>query len=114
MMAHVGWWRIGDAWGRLVQALRRLARRENGLDSLGSLEGAVQVALPPVRPPARFRESLRENLALAAQRKMSGLVIEYPRPFREGMVLGISVGIAAATAAALVVLLRSRLVRAHR
>ena len=94
--------------------MRVLGPRANGLESLGKLEGAVQVALPPVRPPARFRESLRENLALAARRKMSGLAIEYPRPFRDGMVLGISVGLVAATVAALVLFLRARLARAQR
>lgn len=73
------------------------------------LENAVQSVLRPVEPSASFRESLRGNLALAMQHKASGLVIEYPKPFREGVLLGVSTGLLALAVAAIALLLRLRL-----
>ena len=74
----------------------------------------MQGALRPVEPSASFREGLRGNLALAAQHKMAGLVVEYPKPFREGIVLGLSTGLLAAAIAVIVLLFRSRLFGARR
>lgn len=84
------------------------ALRGSGL-AIEPLENAVQAAFRPVEPSARFRESLRSNLSFAARRKMAGLVIEHPKPFREGIVLGVSAGLLVATIATLVVVFRSRL-----
>lgn len=70
------------------------------------LKSAVQVALQPVQTPSDFRQSLRNNLTIAAQHRMSGLVIEYPRPWRQGIVLGLSLGILAVTITAFVLLFR--------
>jgi hypothetical protein len=88
----------------------RIAPTLRGSDiALKPLESAVQDALRPVEPSARFRESLRSNLSFAARRKITGLVIEHPRPFREGIVLGVSAGLLVATIATLVMVLRSHL-----
>ncbi|OGO05228.1 MAG: hypothetical protein A2Y73_08375 [Chloroflexi bacterium RBG_13_56_8] len=76
---------------------------------LEPLEDAMQAALPLVEPSDSFREGLRKNLSFAAQRKMAGLVIEYPKPFREGILIGVSVGIMVAAIATLVMVLRSHL-----
>jgi len=70
------------------------------------LENAVQAALRPIEAPRAFRESLRHNLTIAAQRQAGGLVIEYPRPLREGIVLGLSAGLLAAAITVLVLLFR--------
>lgn len=77
-------------------------------------ESAVQGVLRPVEPSARFRESLRGNLALAVQHKAAGLVIEYPKPFREGIILGVSTGLLAAAIAAILLFFRLRPCEAER
>lgn len=71
-------------------------------------------AMYRVRPAASFRDALQENLVLAAQQRASGLEIEYPKAFREGMILGISAGLLAAVVATLVLLFRSKALRAER
>ena len=106
--------RIRDGWWHLVQTLQEAGLWPRHQNTFNQLEGAVQEALSPVRPPANFRQGLRENLALAAKGKMSGLAIEYPKPFREGIILGISAGFLAAIITTLVIILRSRLARAER
>ena len=78
------------------------------------LEGQVRTALSPVVPPADFRQSLAENLALATQSRRSGLVVEDPRRIREGVILGISAGLAAATMGAIALVLYTRLSGAER
>lgn len=70
------------------------------------LKNAVQIALQPVETPSNFRKSLRNNLTIAAQHRMSGLVVEYPRPWRQGVVWGLSLGLLAATITAFVLLFR--------
>lgn len=105
---------LSDLVGWLTYRLRRwTAARESGM-ALEPLEGAVQAVLRPVEPSDRFRENLRDNLSFAARRKMAGLVVEHPRPFREGIVLGISAGLLVVTIATLVLVLRSRLAGAGR
>jgi len=77
-------------------------------EPLEPLEDVVQTALHPVGPSPSFRENLRSNLLIAAERKITGLVIEYPRPFREGIVLGLSMGLLATILATLALVFRSR------
>jgi hypothetical protein len=93
---------------RAVRRLREPRRVPQGFES------AVRGVLRPVEPSASFRESLRGNLALAVQRKAAGLVIEYPKPFREGVILGVSTGLLAAAIAAVVLFFRLRLCEAKR
>ena len=76
-----------------------------GLDALAQeMEGALGL----VRPPEDFRQRLGNNLALAAQRRMSGMAIEPPRPFRGGIIYGVSAGLVATIAIILVLVLRVR------
>jgi hypothetical protein len=97
--------RPAQVW--LGQFAQRVGWRPDDVP-LGPVEDAVQVALHPVEPSADFRQSLHSNLAMAAQHRMAGLVIEYPHPFRESLILGISAGLLAATLAVLLLVLRSR------
>jgi len=77
------WW-----WGEgILQWARILPRRE-----LEPLEDVVQGKLLRVEPSESFRQALRSELAFAAQQRDSGLVVERPRPFREGLMLGIVCG----------------------
>jgi hypothetical protein len=101
-----GWQQVKDYGNRIGRGNDQAAET---LSVPPQFEGAVQVALPKVEPSARFRENLRGNLALAAQHKMTGFVIEYPRPFREGIILAISAGLLAVVGGTiLLVILRSR------
>ena len=106
--------KIGGCWGTAVDVLKGPRLWPKRPKTLDQLEGAVQVALPPVKPTADFRRNLRSDLALAAQSKVSGLVIEYPKPFREGIILGVAAGLFAAAVTAIVLLFHSRLSRAER
>lgn len=85
----------------------RLGPRPKAL--LQPLEHAMESALRPVEPPAQFRARLRNDLAFALQRRVGGLVIEYPRPIRESIVLGVAAGALAMLIATLVLVFRSRL-----
>lgn len=78
------------------------------------LENAVEDVLRPVEPPAHFRARLRNDLAFAVQRRVAGLVIEYPKPIRESIILGLAAGTLAVVIATLVLIFRSRLVGAGR
>ncbi|HUV94775.1 MAG TPA: hypothetical protein VMX14_08115 [Anaerolineae bacterium] len=73
------------------------------------LESAMRIALCPVVPSSSFREALRRNLSFAVQGRMLGLSVEYAKPFRQGIILGVSAGLLAAAIAALVVVFRWRL-----
>ena len=66
-------------------------------DRWEQLEDQVQLALGPVRPPDGFRRGLADGLQMAAQRKTMGLVVEYPQPRRERIIIGLSAGLLAAT-----------------
>ncbi len=79
---------------RLTRTPRPCAERPTDLDPI---EGSVQSALQPVETPRGFRETLRENLAYAAQRQQSGVSVEYPRPVRELVWLTLSLGAVVAT-----------------
>jgi hypothetical protein len=100
--------RILQRWERAIRRLHRPPNVPQGF------EGAVQGALRPVEPSPTFREGLRGNLSLAAQHKVSGLVVEYPKPFREGIILGLFTGLLAAAVAALLLVIRSRPAGARR
>lgn len=70
-------------------------------------------ALRPIIPPAGFRETLRSNLSLAETHKATGLVVEYPRPYRALLLMSLTGGLLVA-ATALLVVLHSRPGRATR
>ena len=106
--------RFADLRKRAGDRLRTMGFLPCSLEGIQPLEGAVQNALPPVEPSTGFRQALRDNLAIAAQRKMSGLVVEYPSPLRQVVILGISAGIVAATIATLVLVRRARPANAGR
>jgi hypothetical protein len=74
------------------------------MDEVDELESTMEVALPPVSPSYRFRKRLGDDLSLAAQHKVSGLMIEYPRPLREAILLGLASVLTVALAIAAVVL----------
>jgi len=113
MMAQVwegvrrGLWWANDLLGRLRDS--GSASKDPDSTDVLEIESAVWGALRPVAPSANFREALRNNLSFAAQGQRAGLSIEYPKPFREGILLGVSVGLLAATVATLVLVFRSRL-----
>lgn len=78
--------------------------REEWID----LEGAVQGTLQPVQPQSGFRENLRENLALAARGRSTGLAVAPPTEVRQSLYLGITAGLLAVAIAALLVFSRYR------
>ena len=95
------WW-----WGEgLLQRIGVLPRPH---PSYEPVEDAVQETLRPVEPSDTFRRSLREDLAFAAHRRGSGLIIEPFRPFREGLVLGVVFGFIAILGTTLLIALRPR------
>jgi len=104
-----GWWRLGDLLRQLARRLPGVGPLSKNSPSSDALESAARAALRPVVPSGDFREALRNNLSFAAQGKMAGLSVECPKPFRQGIILGLSAGLLAATIATLVVVLRSRL-----
>lgn len=79
-----------------------------GEDAWPEIEGAVGDALRPVGPSDRFRETLRNNLSMAAESRLSGLVIEYPKPYRGLILLGLSASLLAALVTAFALWMRSR------
>jgi len=105
----------GDSLGgRLRWRLRRWGLLPQPQAILLPLENAVESALRPVEPPAHFRARLRNDLAFAVRRRVTGLVVEYPKPLRESIILGLAAGALAMIIAVLVLIFRSRLVGAGR
>ncbi len=99
--ADNAWW-----WGeRLLQWIGLLPPSD---PSYTPLEDVVQETLRPVEPSDAFRQSLRNELAFAAGRRDSGTIVERPRPFREGLALGVAFGFIAILATALLVALWPR------
>lgn len=94
------WWAEG-----LLRSVGLLPRLQSSHDPL---EDVVQETLRPVEPSDDFRRSLRSELAFAAHQRGSGLVVERPRPFREGLILGIAFGFLGILATTLFVALRPR------
>ncbi len=64
-------------------------------EELDALEASLQRALRPVAAPESFRDGLRHNLATAAQRRDAGLRVETYRSYRQGILVGTAVGLAA-------------------
>ncbi|MBC7235883.1 MAG: hypothetical protein H5T69_08575 [Chloroflexi bacterium] len=75
-------------------------------EELDQLEGIVRGALSPVKPSPGFRASLHSNLDLAARSHIADLALEYPRPYRQGILLGLSAGLVAVLTAIVVLFLR--------
>ena len=94
-------------WRRWLQDLQILGLCPSPSEEVKGMEKIIQGSIPPVTPQAGFRKKLRENLSIAAQRKMSGIVIEYPKPFRGEIIIGISAGLLAATIATLLLVARA-------
>ena len=105
---RLGRQQFDDLRKRMGDRLRVMGLLPYSPEGFEPLEGAVQGALPPVEPSNGFREGLRDNLAIAARRRISGLVVEYPSPFRQIIILGISAGLVAATIATLLLVRRTR------
>jgi len=59
-----------------------------------------------VEPPQGFRETLRENLRVAAQQHQTGMRVEHLAPVRQLVLLTVSLGVVVATITS--VLLRHR------
>jgi hypothetical protein len=96
----VWWWAEG-----LLQEIGVLPRPR---PSYEPVEDVVQETLRPVEPSDTFRQSLRNDLAFAAHRRDSGLIVEPLRPFREGLVLGVVFGFIAILGTTLLVALWPR------
>jgi hypothetical protein len=99
---------------RLFHNLRALGVVRVEPEEIDHLESVMGGALHQVHPSSGFRSHLRDNLALAAQQRMAGLAIEYPRPLRQAVLLGVSAGLLAAIVTALVFILRGRWVHIER
>jgi hypothetical protein len=100
MMAALGSLRTGGEpeshRKRLLRALRALGVLRTPAQELEHVEDAMLEALPPIAPRDDFRNQLRDNLALAARQRVANLAIEYPSPVRQGILLGLSAGLATA------------------
>ncbi len=94
----------------LAYVLEALGLWSHDVNEVDELESTMEVALPPVSPSDRFRERLRGDLSLAAQRRVSGLVLEYPRPLREAILLGLSASVLTILLTVVVVIFYTRLV----
>lgn len=77
----------------LAYVLEALGLWSHDVDEMEELESTMEVALPSVKPSDRFRKRLRDDLSLAAKHRVSGLVVDYPRPLREAILLGLSAGV---------------------
>jgi hypothetical protein len=94
-----------DVSGWLGARLARPRKQRPTVDSphaqrptdIEPIEGSVQSALHPVETPRGFRETLRDNLQVAAQRRQTGLQVDYSRPVRQLVLLTVSLGVIVAT-----------------
>jgi len=93
----------------LAQVIWAVNPRVDPPPVLEHLAGEVQDVLPLVSPPDAFRRRLGSNLALAAQRRMSGIAIENARTHRDRLLFSVLGGLLATLAALLCFLLYSRL-----
>lgn len=89
----------------LLEAIGVLGRYDPALEPV---EVAAEDAFRLVSPSPRFRQSLRENLTLAARHQQGGLIIERRRSYREALVLSVSAGLLAVSVATAVALIRAR------
>jgi hypothetical protein len=100
------WQRLGDLSKPMVSHFQALGLLPRFPQVPEDFQEAIQAALRPVEPSPDFRASLRHNLSLAASHKAAGFVVESPQPRREGVVLGVTLGLLAVTIAALALVLR--------
>ncbi|MEA3408388.1 MAG: hypothetical protein U9R48_09980 [Chloroflexota bacterium] len=104
------WQAAYGTWDGVIHLLETLGLLSHSVDEVAELESTMEVALPPISPSERFRQRLRDDLSLAAQHKMSGLMIEYPRPLREAILLGLSASVLTILLIVVVVVFYTRLV----
>jgi len=78
------------------------------------MEQSMQGVLSPVKPLSRFREGLRRDLDMVAQRRMAGLIIEYPKPLHRRTALGIAASLLAAMTAMVLIIAFPRLITGRR
>jgi len=64
-------------------------------EELEHFEVALQRTIRPVEPPGAFRDGLRRNLEIAAQRREMGLQVDIDRSYTRGILVGTAVGISA-------------------
>lgn len=77
-------------------------------DMVADIEELMGRTLKPVNTPDGFRRNLGQNLALAAQRRTSGFILERPRGRRHRLTMAISAGLLMAMVTTLVLAFRSR------
>ncbi|HHX43575.1 MAG TPA: hypothetical protein GX714_06250 [Chloroflexi bacterium] len=106
---------IDTAWWWLEGALRAIGILPRQQAAVEPLESIVQETLRRVEPSDAFRQSLRSELAFAAHQRNAGLIVEHPRPFCQGLIVGVSLGLAAILGTTLLVIFwpRRRVVVDH-
>ncbi len=81
------------SWQEL--AARMPSRQPPATDEeLDAFENTLQRTLRPVNAPVDFRQGLRRNLAVAARRRYTGMQVEAHRSYRQGIMIGTSIGLA--------------------
>ena len=96
-------------WREFAERLRIAGLLPASSEDLEPVAGVVQEhAFDRVEPSRAFREDLRKNLTIAAQLRNSGLVVEYPKPIREIILLGTGVAFLIACITTLILVFRSR------
>ena len=83
------------SWQHIVEQLQARRSGESNAN-LEEFEIALQRTLRPVNPTADFRDGLRNNLAVAARKRYVGLEIEAQQSYSQGLLVGATLGIAAA------------------
>jgi len=64
-------------------------------EELDAFESTLQRTLRPVAAPEPFRDGLRYNLVMAAQRRDTALQLEKRYSYRQGILLGTTIGLGA-------------------
>ena len=108
--------RVGRWHFRIRYHLETLGLLSLSPEVASHIEDAVEESLPRVAAPTDFRERLRNNLDFVAANQASGssIVIDTPQQRSGHLIIGLSAGLLAATIAATVIVLRSRLASAQR
>jgi hypothetical protein len=97
------------SWQQVVEQLQAGRAKESNAE-LDEFEVALQRTMRPVHAPVEFREGLRNNLAVAAQRRFVGLEVEAKQSYSQGLLMGATMGLSAAVVGAILYLL----LRPHR
>jgi hypothetical protein len=92
------------SWQHVVEQLQTKHVDETGAD-LEEFEIALQRTMRPVNPSNDFRDGLRNNLAVAANRRYSGLEIEARQSYSQGLLVGATLGISAVVVGTLFLLI---------